>query len=120
MSELDGLEDARMHYEHLTHLLSDYQAGVVPTTPEDIDALRQELRKLEAVLRTQVQMPLLHEGTDVWRPVDAFYIGPSIYRIEGRTPDGEEWAFSTGVRVRCEQRRFDDGATRLTVVAGAD
>lgn len=119
MSEPDDLEDVRLDYEHLTHLLSDYENGAVSTADEEIEALRLEIVELEAILTTTIQMPLLDEGTEVWRPVDAFYIAPGVYRIEGRIPDGEVWAFSPGAWVRCEQRQFGDGETRLTAVSKA-
>lgn len=38
-------------------------------------------------------MPLLNEGTDVWRPVKATLISPDVYRIDGQMPDDEDWAF---------------------------
>jgi hypothetical protein len=43
-----------------------------------------------------VYMPLLDEGTDVCRPVSAIPFGECKYRILGKMPEDEEWAFRPG------------------------
>jgi hypothetical protein len=46
-----------------------------------------------------ILMPLLNEGTPVWRPVEADALGDGCYRITGQAPDDEEWAFPRGALV---------------------
>ena len=65
-----------------------------------------------------IYMPLLNEGTDVWRPVPATQVSAGTYRVEGDMPDDEEWMFAPGSVVRCELRAFNDGEG-LTAVGAA-
>lgn len=64
---------------------------------------------------TTIYMPLLNEGVDVWRPIDATQVSSDTYRVEGPTPDHEEWAFPPGSVVRCE-RKLLSGGEALTAV----
>lgn len=64
-------------------------------------------------------MPLLNEGTDVWRPVQATLVSADAYRVEGEMLDGEEWMFAPGSLVRCELRTFSDGEGLTAVGAAA-
>ncbi len=64
---------------------------------------------------TCLMMPLLDEGTDVWRPVQAAPLGDGRFRILGPVPEGETWAFAPGAEVRAQERRFPDG---LRLAAG--
>ena len=57
----------------------------------------------------QIYMPLLDEGIDVWRPVDAERIGPKIFRVIGPVPEGEAWAFQTGEIIHCQEKQLSDG-----------
>lgn len=65
-----------------------------------------------------IMMPLLDEGVDVWRPVEAEVLPDGHYRIttENESPDVERWAFTTGQVVSCDEREFD-GALQLVAVA---
>lgn len=63
-----------------------------------------------------IYMPLLNEGTDVWRPVEATHLSGDLYRVDGAKPEHEEWAFPTGRIVRCESTTFNEGLSRLTAV----
>lgn len=56
--------------------------------------------------RVVIYVALLDEGTLVWRPVDAIALGNSLFQIvsENPDPDDEHWEFTTGDKVRCEQR----------------
>jgi hypothetical protein len=56
-----------------------------------------------------IMMPLLEEGVDVWRPVQAEVLPNGLYRIvsENDSPDDEHWAFKAGAIVGCEERQFD-------------
>ena len=55
-------------------------------------------------METTVYMPLLNEGTDVWRPVKARAFGSGLYRITERQAD-EEWAFASGAIVVVDNSR---------------
>jgi hypothetical protein len=57
-----------------------------------------------------VYVALLDEGVDVWRPVQAEYLGADLYRLTGAPPDDEAWPFAIGDVVRCEVRTFAGGA----------
>jgi hypothetical protein len=50
-------------------------------------------------------VPLLDEGTEVWRPATAVTHGRGRYRITSIAPDGETWAFNGGDIVRAEPFR---------------
>ncbi|MFK8251684.1 hypothetical protein [Ancylobacter terrae] len=54
-------------------------------------------------------MPLLDDGTDVWRPVSDEALGDDLYRIVGRPEADERWAFPVGSLVRCRWRTFGGG-----------
>lgn len=49
-------------------------------------------------------VPLLEEGTDVARPVEAEHLGGNRYRILGEVPTDELWAFQPGMTVICQKR----------------
>jgi hypothetical protein len=59
--------------------------------------------------RVTIYMPLLNEGTDVLRPVEAEAHSDGRYTILGSVPDDEQWAFSPGSIVRGETRVLSDG-----------
>ncbi|HEU0311193.1 MAG TPA: hypothetical protein VFR36_08255 [Sphingomicrobium sp.] len=67
---------------------------------------------------TTIYMPLLNEGTDVWRPVEAMKIGELGYMVTENAPPEEEWAFQPGHILRCEERQLS-GGTHLVAVAKA-
>ena len=67
---------------------------------------------------TQIYVPLLDEGTDVWRPASAEHIRDDFYRITGETPEDETWKFSRGQVVRCRQQVLS-GATCLVAYESA-
>jgi hypothetical protein len=53
-----------------------------------------------------IYMPLLNEGTDVWRPATARRQKDGSYLVVGPVPEDEEWMFLPGSRVRCEFRQL--------------
>ena len=66
-----------------------------------------------------IYVPLLEEGVDVWRPVDAREEGPGVYRIISTKSDPDEvWQFAEGSVVRCEER-IADGAQCLFAIETA-
>ena len=64
-----------------------------------------------------VWMPLLDEGVDVWRPVDAEALPSGLYRIRSvnEQPNDERWAFNAGDVVVCQHRHLSDGETLVVV-----
>ena len=63
-------------------------------------------------------MPLLDEGTPVWRPVEARKVGKDSYQIANsvQVPDDEKWLYQPGSTVRCELKTFRDGDVVLVAV----
>jgi hypothetical protein len=60
-----------------------------------------------------IYVELLEEGTSCWRPVEAEYLGNELYRIVGKKPEGEIWAFSIGDVVKCKLKAFKEGSPEL-------
>jgi hypothetical protein len=57
--------------------------------------------------RVTIYMPMLDEGTVVYRPVSAETSAGLIYRIlppENGMPEGENWRFAPGTFVKCERQ----------------
>lgn len=67
-----------------------------------------------------IYMPLLNEGTAVWRPVEATPESNDTYRVEGEMEEDEEWAFVPGSLVRCQLKTFSGGGRGLIAVGDAD
>ena len=67
-----------------------------------------------------IYMPLLNEGTNVWRPVSAKHLAGDVYIVRDNVPDGEEWMFATGSTVRCESMTLNAGTKVLAAVGIAD
>jgi hypothetical protein len=65
------------------------------------------------VQTTRIFVPLLNEGSDCWRPVNAKEHSEGVFEVLGIIPAGEEWQFAPGERVRCRAKRFSDGSTAL-------
>jgi hypothetical protein len=63
-----------------------------------------------------VYVALLDEGVNVWRPVKATLITPSVFRLCGPIPEFEVWQFQPGELVRCENRIFAEGECQLTAI----
>jgi len=80
--------------------------------------LRSALDDLTNEGVTTIYMPLINEGTDVWRPVEAIKITDLGYMVTEKAPAGEEWAFEPGHILRCEERQLSSG-TQLVAVAKA-
>ena len=57
-------------------------------------------------------MPLLDEGTKVWRPVQAHWLIGGTFHILGPMPEGEKWAFEAGENVTVEITPFANGVKR--------
>ena len=77
--------------------------------------------RMEAITQrnlTTIYMPLVSQGTAVWRPVEAMKVGELGYMVTERVPADENWAFQPGQILRCEERSLDDGR-HLVAVAKA-
>jgi hypothetical protein len=59
----------------------------------------------------QIYMPLLGEGVDVWRPVQAEHLHGNVYRVLDQPcdRDDESWQFELGDEVMCELIELDGG-----------
>lgn len=85
----------------------------------DFDPLRTLTLAARLPEMPTIYMPLLNEGTEVWRPVEASHLKGDTYRVEGPVPEDEEWAFAPGTLVCCEPKTFSDGENGLTAVSAA-
>ncbi len=61
-------------------------------------------------MTTMIYVPLLDEGTEVWRPAEAEHMGGYRYRIVSSAPADERWRFNKGeiVRVRTNSLSGED------------
>lgn len=68
-----------------------------------------------------IYVPMLNEGTDVWKPVMAQPISSAAYRIvsEPIDSDDEEWAYRAGQEVAVEEHVFQDGNRGLVAIGKA-
>ena len=62
--------------------------------------------ELKEIIVCQIYVYLEDEGTNVWRPVDAEYLGGNKYKIISSNPNGEDekWQFQEGDIVGCEAK----------------
>ena len=72
-----------------------------------------------------IYVPLINEGTEVWRPVEAEPISDALFRVESKAPDDEQWGYASGQIVAVQQRTWSSGdhgliATRLGPQARID
>ena len=58
-------------------------------------------------------MPLLNEGTTVWRPVEVTPLEGAIYRVEGPMPADEDWQYGVNAMIELEWKKFEDGEHQL-------
>ena len=65
-------------------------------------------------------MPLLGEGTTVWRPVAAKWVRPDTFQVIGPMPDDEKWAFAPGSVVTVATQMFADGLSGLAAVTASN
>lgn len=80
--------------------------------------MQPQLNRLAEEGLTTIYMPLLNEGVDVWRPVEAMKITDLGSMVTENAPADEEWAFQPGHILRCEERQLS-GETQLVAVAKA-
>jgi hypothetical protein len=66
---------------------------------------------------TTIYMPLLNDGTTVWRPIGAERLSQNTYRVKGPMPDDEKWAFAPGSVVTVVPQLFADGSSGIVAVA---
>jgi hypothetical protein len=60
--------------------------------------------------KSVIYIPLLDEGTQVWRPTEGEEIADMIFRVlptPNYDPEGEQWAFPPGTIVRCIYKMMD-------------
>src|SRR5205823_10364611 len=66
-----------------------------------------------------IYMPLVGEGTECWRPVQASQVGKDIFEVVEKIPENESWAFAPYSRVRYRDKVFADGQVGRVVFAYA-
>jgi hypothetical protein len=70
------------------------------------------------VNRSIIDIPLLDEGTAVWRPTEGEAVSGQFFRVlptAGYDPGDEHWAFPPGTLVRCVAE-FREGKEVLVAV----
>ena len=80
--------------------------------------MRSALDRMSGEGITTIYMPLLNEGTDAWRPVEAVKITELGYMVTENPQPDEQWAFQPGHILRCEERQLR-GESHLIAVAKA-
>jgi len=93
--------------------------SAIPFDPADIthievthrksDFQRERIGKNPAAHATTIHVPLVDEGTHVWRPASAEHIKDDVYCIVGEQPADEKWQFAPGQLVRCRQQKLSGG-----------
>jgi hypothetical protein len=81
-------------------------------------AWQRQLNRIAEESLTTIYMPLMNEGVDVWRPVEAMKVTDLGYMVTEKAPDDEEWVFQPGHILRCEEREVA-GETQLVAVGKA-
>jgi hypothetical protein len=56
-------------------------------------------------MKIVIYMPLLGDGTDCWRPVQAVQVIQDIFEVMDHIPEGEAWAFAPGSRGALSESR---------------
>jgi hypothetical protein len=54
---------------------------------------------------------------DYSRPLQVRHLRGNLYQIVSEKSENERWQFTTGERVRCMRRRFDDGKVEMLAYA---
>ncbi len=69
----------------------------------------------EEQTRHNIYVAVVGEVPTVWRPVEALQVAADIYEIVSvnANPEGQQWQFETGMRVRVEEHAFMDERTGL-------
>lgn len=72
-----------------------------------------------------IYVPLINEGTEVWRPVEAEPVSDALFRVESKASDDEQWGYASGQIVAVEERMWSNGdhglvATRIGPYARID
>lgn len=64
----------------------------------------------EEQTRHNIYVAIVGEVPPVWRPVEALKISADTYEIvsANANPEGQQWQFDTGTRVRVEKHTFMD------------
>lgn len=67
---------------------------------------------------TQIYVPLLDEGVDVWRPAQAIRVGNDLFRIllpSDYDSEDETWEFLPGSLVKCALKMLSGSEVLVAV-----
>lgn len=70
----------------------------------------------------QINVYLLDEGTDSWRPTQATVLGNDLYRIlatDNYDPNNEKWEFLPGSLVKGVVKTLNNGVDNVDVLVAA-
>lgn len=64
----------------------------------------------ETQAKHNIYVAVTGEVPTVWRPVEAVQVAADVYEIVSvnANPEGQQWQFGTGTRVRVEEHTFMD------------
>jgi len=68
------------------------------------------LAETDSSIKSTIYIPLLEEGTVVFRPTQGVALDTSIFRVlptDDYDPEDEVWKFPPGAVVRCEKQKRD-------------
>jgi len=74
-------------------------------------------RAVPGTIKHHIYMPLLNEGTDVWAPVKAEWVGNGGYRVLGPMPDDQEWTFPPDAIVTVQVKTLSDGSYAAVAIS---
>jgi hypothetical protein len=72
----------------------------------------------DIAMTSEIYIPLLNEGVNVWRPTQAEALPDGSYRVlpvPDYDPNDEMWQFPPGSQVICEPRRLSNGSVLAAV-----
>lgn len=75
----------------------------------------------ESATRHNIYVAVVGEDPTVWRPVEAVQISEDVYEIVSvnANPEGQQWQFETGMRVRVAEHTFMDDRKGLVATQQA-
>ena len=68
------------------------------------------LAEMDSSIKSTIYIPLLEEGTVVFRPTQGVALGTDVFRVlptDDYDPEDEVWKFPPGAVVRCEKQKRD-------------
>jgi hypothetical protein len=131
VSEFEGEEDAKLIGVYSSRPRAEAAVDRLKGMPgfrEQPDGFQIEPYELDKdhwlegfVTFVTIHIRLLDEGTEVWRPVEAKWLGGDTFLIspDNEVPTDETWEYQPGELVRCSHKSLSREAESLVAVANA-